>query len=69
MSGGGAIVSGVIGLILCAGSVVAAFLNKATRHPNRFIFFLVIAALFLIASVFVLLRGRAGGAGTPPTSA
>ncbi|HTP58479.1 MAG TPA: hypothetical protein VMM82_06140 [Spirochaetia bacterium] len=68
MSGGSAVATGVIGLVLCAGSVVAGFLNKATHHPKRFIFFLVLAAIFLIASVFVLLRGRASGAGASPAS-
>lgn len=66
MSGSGSVVTGVIALVLCAGSVVAGFLNRASHHPRRFIFFIVLAAIFLIAGVFLLLRGRAGGAGSAP---
>ena len=67
MRGSGAMVSGIISLVLCVGSVLAAFLNKASHHPHRFIFFVVLAVIFLIAGVFLLLRGRAGEVGSAST--
>jgi len=68
MSGSGAMVAGIISLVLSVGSILAGFLNRA-HHPRRFIGFIVLFAIFLIAGVFLLLRGRAGGPGsTPPAS-
>jgi len=68
MRGSGAMVSGIISLVLCVGSVLAAFLNKASHHPHRFVFFVVLAVIFVIAGVFLVLRGRAGGAGSASTA-
>ena len=68
MSGSGAMVAGIISLVLAVLSILAGFLNRA-HHPRRFIGFIVLFAIFLIAGVFLLLRGRAGGPGsTPPAS-
>ena len=67
MGGGGAMVAGVISLVLSVGSLLAGFLNRV-HHPRRFIGFIVLFAIFLIAGVFLLLRGRAGGAGASPAS-
>ena len=61
MSGSGALVTGVISLVLTAGSIVAALLNRATHHPKRSIFFIVIAVLFLIAAIYLLIRGLRPG--------
>ena len=69
MSGSGAMVAGIISLVLAVLSILAGFLNRAHHHPHRFIGFIVLFAIFLIAGVFLLLRGRAGGPGsTPPAS-
>ncbi len=67
MSGSGSVVAGVIALVLSAGSILAGFLNRV-HHPRRFIGFIVLFAIFLIAGIFLLLRGRAGGAGSAPTT-
>ncbi len=63
---GGTVVAGVIALVLSAGSIVAGFLNKATGHPRRFIGFIVLFVIFLIAGVFLLLRGLGRRAGSTP---
>ena len=65
MSGGGAMAAGVISLVLSVGSLLAGFLNRV-HHPRRFIGFIVLFAIFLIAGVFLLLRGRTGSAGSAP---
>jgi hypothetical protein len=67
MSGSGAVVAGIVSLVLSVGSILAGFLNRV-HHPRRFIGFIVLFAIFLIAGVFLILRGRTGGAGSaPPT--
>jgi len=68
MSGSSAVVGGIISLVLCVGSVLAAFLNRAAHHPHRFLFFIVLAAIFLVAGVFLLVRGKAGGTGSAPAT-
>jgi len=61
MSGSGAMVTGVIALVLSAGSIIAGFLNRA-HHPRRFIGFIVLFAIFLIVGIFLIVRGRMGSA-------
>ena len=53
MNGVGARVAGVIALVLSAGSIAAGFLNRA-HHPRRFIGFIVLFAVFLIAGIILL---------------
>ena len=60
-------VAGVISLVLSVGSIVAGFLNRV-HHPRRFIGFIVLFAIFLIAGVFLLIRGRASGTGASAAS-
>jgi len=68
MGGSGAVVAGVISLVLSAGSIVAGFLNRV-RHPHRFIGFIVLFIIFLVAGVFLVLRGLGNRAGsTPPAT-
>lgn len=68
MGGSGAVVAGVISLVLCAGSIVAGFLNRV-HHPRRFIGFIVLFIIFLIAGVFLVLRGLGSRAGSTPPAA
>ncbi len=67
MSGSSAVVGGIISLVLCVGSVLAVFLNRV-NHPRRLIFFIVLAAIFLVAGIFLLVRGKAGGTGSAPAA-
>ncbi len=59
MGGSGAVFAGVFSLLLSAASIVFGFLNKV-HHPRRFIAFIVLFAIFLIAGIFLLVRGAAG---------
>ena len=68
MGGSGAVVAGVIALILSAGSIVAGFLNRV-HHPRRFIGFIVLFIVFLVVGVFLVLRGLGSRAGSSPPAA
>jgi len=58
----------VIALVLSAGSIAAGFLNRA-HHPRRFIGFIVLFAVFLIAGIVLLvMSGRRGAGSAPPAS-
>ncbi len=56
MNGVGARVAGVVALVLSVASVAMGFINRV-HHPRRFIGFLVIFVVFLVAGVALLIAG------------
>ena len=61
MSKTGALVLGVISLLLSAGSIALGFVNKV-HHPRRFIGFVVLCGIFLVVAIVLFIssgRSRA----------
>ncbi len=57
----GALVLGVISLLLSAGSITLGFVNRV-HHPRRFIGFIVLCGIFLVVAIVLFVAGGRGKA-------
>ena len=57
----GALVLGVISLLLSAGSITLGITTRV-QHPRRFIGFIVLCAIFLVVAIVLFVAGGRGKA-------